>query len=168
MGRNPITINSGIRYGHLVTTGGYVPSRVVDKKMISSQVQCICECGCICSKAMHNLTSGQTNCCGNKCIYFVHFKHGKSYTTNGKAPKEYTAWVNMLNVCNNPNYQSYKYIGAKGITYHESFSTIEGFLEIIGKAPSKYHRFSRIDKDRDFEPGNVHWYLANKRKYPTT
>jgi len=164
MARKPPTILPGTRYGHLVTTGIYKPEYMDGNKKILGTVECICDCGSLTSKRLYHLKNGMAGCCSKKCIHNGYFTHRKAKHINGKIPKEYGAWMSMKHSCDNPSNPSYKYIGGKGITYHESLSTIEGFLEVVGIAPSKYHRLTRIDKDGDYEPGNVHWYLASKRK----
>jgi hypothetical protein len=164
MGRTAPTIIEGTQYGHLTTTGVYIPSCTNGVKWIPAKVECICDCGNISLKKLDHLTSGKTKSCSKKCPYFGHITHGLSREGNRKVTKEYMAWHNMITKCNNPKHISYPWIGGIGITYHDSLSTMEGFWEIMGKAPSKYHIFMRIDKDGDYEPGNVHWYLASKKK----
>lgn len=164
MARPIPTIMPGTRYGHLVTTGIYIPYSKDGKKRIYGKVECICDCGNISLKPLINLKCGNTKSCSPQCRYFVSITHGLSADENGKNTKEYNAWSQMKERCDNPKNISYPYTGGKGITYHESLSTIEGFWDVMGKAPSKYHRFTRIDKDGDYEPGNVHWYLSSKWK----
>jgi hypothetical protein len=81
------------------------------------------------------------------------------------SPRLYSAWQNMKSRCDSFKHDSYHMYGAIGITYHDSFKTIQGFLECVGDAPSDKHKFARIDKTGNFEPGNVHWYLP-KKKHP--
>lgn len=164
MGRTAPTIKTGTRYGSLVLTGVYIPYYMDGKKKINPKVECICDCGNISLKQLGALKNGQTKCCSAKCCYFGNITHGLSSDENSKRTKEYAAWIQMKHRCDSPKHISYPYIGGKGITYHESLSTIEGFWEVMGKAPSKSHRLARIDKDGDFESGNVHWYLASKKK----
>lgn len=164
MGRTAPTIKTGTRYGSLVLTGVYIPYYMDGKKKINPKVECICDCGNISLKFLCNLKSGSIKSCSDKCLYSVYIHHGLSKDENSKHSKEYQAWHNMIARCTNPEHKSYPHIGGRGITYHESLSTMEGFWEVMGKAPSKYHRFLRIDKDGDYEPGNVHWYLASKKK----
>ena len=154
------TIIPGTRYGHLVMTGGYIPGN----RKITPTIECKCDCGSITLKRLSDLKSGGTGCCSKKCIHFVKVTHGKARYINGKQSKEYHAWSHMINRCDNTSSLDYKYNGGKGITYHESISTIEGFLEVVGIAPSKYHRLTRFDKDGNYEPGNIHWYLASEKK----
>lgn len=160
----PIII-PGTRYGHLVTTGVYI-SGYTDKNcgVIRSTLECKCDCGIITYKQLSELKKGNTKSCSKKCPYSGKISHGLAKSYPRKKAKEYQAWITMKFNCDNPNATTYKYYGGKGITYHDSLSTIQGFLEVMGFAPSKYHRFTRIDKEGDFEPGNIHWYLADGKK----
>jgi hypothetical protein len=36
------------------------------------------------------------------------------------------------------------------------------FLEEVGLPPSSDHTLYRIDYDKDFEPGNMHWYTRKE------
>lgn len=164
MGRPVLTIISGTRYGHLITTGVYIPFYRNGKKQILGKVECKCDCGNISLKQLGALKSGSTSCCSAKCPNFVSVTHGLSQDENGKHTKEYKAWINMIARCTNPKHPLYVRTDGRGISYHESLSTIEGFWDVMGKSPSKSHKFCRIDKDRNYEPGNVHWYLASKCK----
>lgn len=161
MARPAPTIIPGTRYGRLVTTGSYIPGHYDGNKRISAKVECKCACGSISYKELGQIKKYNKNSCSKKCPYFINVIHGLSVDENSKPIKEYKAWTNMKRYCDNPNSIGYQYNGEKGITYHESLSTIEGFMEVMGAAPSKYHRFTRIDKDGDYEPGNVYWYLAD-------
>lgn len=165
MGRTSPTIIAGTHYGHLVTTGKYIRGRnSIGEGYIEATLECICDCGNVTYKKLGSLKNKGTKSCSKKCPYFVNVKHGFSRKENNKQPKEYMAWRSMIYVCDNPRHYGYAKTGKMGITYHESLKTIEGFLKIMGRAPSKYHRFSRIDKSGDFEPGNIHWYLASEKK----
>lgn len=162
-GKKPIII-PGIRYGYLVLTGAYFPGWGSGKNKVYAKVECICDCGKVTLKGLSNLTLGQLKSCSSKCPYTSNSTHGLTRDENGKITKEYKAWNNMINKCNNPRHNKYFRILRKVNTYHESLSTPEGFLKIMGRAPSKYHRLARINKNGDYEPGNVHWYLPINRK----
>lgn len=164
MGMTSPTIIPGTRYGYLVLTGVYIPGYRDGKKQIYAKTECICDCGNISLKQLSQVKRGYIKCCSHKCPYYVGITHGLSMDENSKLSKEYQAWYNMIRRCDNLEDHSYPSVGGRGISYHESLSTIEGFWNIMGEAPSKYHKFMRIDKDGDYEPGNVHWYLASGRK----
>lgn len=162
MGTLAPTIIPDTRYGNLVTTGVYIPNYMDGNKRIFAQVECKCDCGSITYKQLNKLKKGQAKSCGVECPYFLLKIHGHSI--GKKKTKEYLAWCSMKERCDYPKHNRYQYCGGKGISYHESIYTFKGFLEVMGKAPSKYHQLTRIDKEGDFEPGNVHWYLPIRKK----
>jgi hypothetical protein len=85
--------------------------------------------------------------------------------------KEYQAWQNMLQRCQNTKHPSYPRYGGRGISvcelWTESFSA---FLTDIGPAPSARHSLDRTDNDGGYEPGNCRWVLpiVNGRNRPST
>ncbi len=168
MPRPALIVPAGKRYGNLVTTGVYIPSYMDLNKRVPASVECRCDCGRTSFKQLSNLKRPGKISCGSSCSYYTNNNattHGLSKDEMGKESKEYRAWQNMISCCLNPESRGFQYIGKKGITYHESLSTIEGFMEVMGRSPSKYHRLTRIDKEGNFEPGNVHWYCpATRRK----
>lgn len=154
-GTTSLEISCGTRYSNLVTTGTFVSNERINGKRNCNTVECICDCGNLCYKSVPYLRSGRSTCCSIKCVY-----HGK-VTHNLSKTKEFRAFAGMINRCadlNNINY------GGKGVTYDEELSTMIGFIEHVGMAPSKYHRFERIDKEGNFEVGNVHWNLCKSKK----
>lgn len=159
----PIII-PGTRYGNLVTTGIYVKGYTFDNKKISNKVECKCDCGNITYTKFSHLQNGNTKSCGSSCIYRGHIKHNLSKDEVGKYTKEFKAWCRLRIRCNNPKIDFYELYGGKGITYSKEFETITSFIDNFGYAPSKYHRFIRIDKEGNYEPGNVKWNLRNRRK----
>lgn len=163
-GRAAPTIIPGTRYGHLVTTGVYVKSYIVDNKLIASKIECKCDCGSISYKDFKAVKDGVIKCCGYSCIYSVRIKHNLSQDTDKKRLKEYNTWHNLRSKCDNSNNIYYKNYGGKGISYSKEFETIESFIEHFGYAPSKDHKFIRIDKKGNFEPGNVKWFCARRRR----
>jgi hypothetical protein len=74
-----------------------------------------------------------------------------------KRPKEYTAWDHMIRRCHNPNYQNYKWYGARGISVCDRWRSYENFINDMGPAPSKGHSLDRVNNDGNYEPGNCKW-----------
>jgi hypothetical protein len=101
----------------------------------------------------------------------VHELHGKTsmnekyVSGKKKVTKEYRAWVNLNNRCNNIFDANYKDYGGKGVKVHSPWiKSFYQFNQDMGDAPSQEHRFVRIDKDGDFEPGNCEWRINKKKK----
>ncbi len=74
----------------------------------------------------------------------------------------------MRRRCNNPSDDSYKYAGALGIQvcfrWQNSFAA---FLEDMGRAPSPKHSILRMDKKKNYEPGNCRWGTVNEQRLGT-
>lgn len=115
---------------------------------------CECDCGGTTVVRARSLTSGHTRSCG--CIQrevagMLNRSHGMSTSRLHKI------WTMMKQRCNNPNHDSYKYYGGRGITYSELFETFEGFLANIPDGYSEDLEMDRIDNDGDYAPGNIRW-----------
>ena len=152
------------KFGTLTLTGNYHYKQYPSRPSI--EVECICECGNIVFKQFNVLRSGLVLTCGGNCPYCMRRIHSHTKNMNGKiiTTKEYKAWNNIKLACNVKTSNTYKYVGALGITYCDEFETFKGFLNIMGLAPSKYHRLTRIDKSGDYEPGNLEWKLCGRKR----
>jgi hypothetical protein len=87
---------------------------------------------------------------------------------------EYRAWANMMQRCKNEDRPDYHYYGGRGIEVCRQWANGDGdktgfecFLEDLGKRPSPRHSLNRIDKNRDFEPGNVRWAIKRRAEFAT-
>ncbi len=75
-----------------------------------------------------------------------------------KRSKEYVAWINMRDRCNNPNHKQYKNYGGRGIKVCDRWNSFETFIQDVGFAPTVNHSLDRYpDKDGDYTPENVRW-----------
>src|SRR5262245_34099637 len=60
---------------------------------------------------------------------------------------EYRCWTHMRQRCNNPNNDTYKYYGGRGIKVCERWSSFENFLADMGPKPSPELTLERINND---------------------
>lgn len=91
------------------------------------------------------------------------FKHGHSYSNNGKPTPEYTAWQNMIRRCYDTKGKDYPYYGGRGILVCDRWRcNFSNFLEDMGLKPSPKHSIDRRRNGKNYEPGNCSW--ATKRQ----
>lgn len=82
----------------------------------------------------------------------------------------------MYHRCHNPNDQSYKNYGARGIRVHlewrDDYLAFASYVRnVIGEKPNSNYSIDRIDNDGDYAPGNLRWatrkqQLKNSRLNP--
>ncbi len=137
---------------------------VIKKTGTSSNGKVLWECQCDCGKIIFcdgtRLKSGHTSSCG--CLKRDYMKnpvaaisHGNS--RGGKRSREYTAWKNMRNRCQNPNVNCYHNYGGRGISVCDRWNnSFELFLSDMGKCPPGYS-IERKENNGNYEPLNCHW-----------
>lgn len=95
--------------------------------------KCLCDCGNIKSIVGSNVANSHVQSCG--CYHKQRIKETKS--THGLTESlTYNTWLSMKERCTNPNSQSYKAYGAKGVTVCSRWlHSFEAFLEDMGERP---------------------------------
>lgn len=115
-------------------------------------VKCKCDCGTIFITRKGYLTRKKKpvkHCRG--CTARKNFtKHGLSGSPT------YKSWNDMKQRCDNPNDMAYVNYGGRTITYCDSWSNFENFLEDMGIRP-KGLTLERLDVNKGYCPDNCIW-----------
>lgn len=117
--------------------------------------ECLCECGNSDFKTVShgNLRSRSVISCG--CL--VKDYHERKKTHGMSYDRLYRIWLNMIDRCDNDKSINYHNYGGRGITYHPSFATFDGFYAGIPEGYKPGLQLDRINNDGNYEPGNLRW-----------
>ena len=64
--------------------------------------------------------------------------------------------------CRNPNADSFRFYGGKGIKVCERWKIFDNFLADMGERPEGT-TLDRLDSAKDYEPGNCRWVTAKEQ-----
>ena len=122
---------------------------------------CLCVCGNNAEVDSNKLRFGVTQSCGCRrgrvttARNIALTKHGQAKTYNQSVT--YKTWVHMIARCENPERQSYKYYGAKGIKVDPRWrDSFEAFFADMGERPEGM-TLDRKESTKDYSPGNCRW-----------
>lgn len=160
---------TGQRYGRLVVVSRH--GTKIGNQDATWNVRC--DCGTTKVLARSPLKSGAVRSCG--CLHreiaaTVCARNGKkNYIHGSRRSPLYKLWWSMIQRCEYPSAQNYRYYGGRGIRvcgeWRKSYTE---FLAYMGRRPSQSHSVDRINNDGNYEPGNVRWatpkeQAANRR-----
>lgn len=144
----PIPIDlTGQRFGRLVVTKRHFER----KGYLSSNWECVCDCGNIAVVHCSNLKYNRTKSCG--CLHKEAVtKHGLRY-----AP-EYQIWSAIKDRCYNEKRPEYCDYGGRNITMCDEWQdSFEAFYRDMGPRPSSKHSVERRDNDKGYCKENCYW-----------
>lgn len=167
----PLPIQIGDKYARL-TVIAQTPSVKQERRW-----DCLCDCGNQTNVGTNSLRSGHIRSCGCLQREAVR-KTGKENATHGasviredgekRLDPEYQVWSSMRNRCNNPQHQSYKRYGGRGISVCKEWDeSYEAFLRDIGPRPSLKHSIDRRNNDGNYEPSNCRWATKSEQSRNT-
>lgn len=142
---------TGQTFNRLTVTGG------------KTQWTCQCSCGNVTNVSTSNLTTGHVRSCG--CyIREIAGKHAITHgeSRNRKPSREFRSYHSAKERCTNPNQARFKDYGGRGIEFR--FTSVEQFLDCVGRCPTSKHTLDRIDVDGHYEPGNVRWATQQEQQ----
>lgn len=117
-----------------------------------------CDCGKEITAELSNVRGNHTTSCGcalAEIMPTVNFKHGDARV--GKITFLFSVWRQMLGRCHNPNLNSYKYYGGRGIKVCERWSEYVNFKSDMEPGYKVGLQLDRINNDGNYEPGNCRW-----------
>lgn len=77
--------------------------------------------------------------------------------------RTYRSWDAMIQRCQNPNHNRFKWYGAKGIKVCARWRVFENFLADMGERPDGM-TIDRQDETKDYEPGNCVWATQKEQQ----
>lgn len=125
----------------------------------------LCDCGKYGLADIRALKTTHSCGCAEKPILRGN-KHSEKHGMDGTP--EYWAYQSAKSRCTNPKNNRYENYGGRGIEFR--FKSFQQWYAELGRKPGTGRSYSvdRIDNDKHYEPGNVHWATpkqqANNRR----
>lgn len=120
-----------------------------------------CKCGSVRDILLDTVRRGSSKSCG--CLANEMLKtHGMT-----KHPL-YKTWLNMMQRCHNAENKDYKRYGGREITVCDHWHNPANFIADVGARPEPELELDRIDNDKGYERGNVHWTTRLKNMRNTS
>lgn len=154
-------VNQGDNYGRLTII------REAERRNKKKYFLCECECGSEKEVRMDSLRDGSIISCGcyNKEVSKeANTKHGMYQS------RIYRIWSAMKGRCLNPNNDSYKNYGGRGITVCDEWkSDFDAFAKWAKKSGYKdYLTIERKNVNGNYSPSNCTWATLDEQKRNTT
>lgn len=137
----------------------FVTASVTKNKQGGSQAWYVCSCGEYGLLTIAEVTRGRSKSCGclqHEIARLTFIKHNMSRTA------ENIAFRSAKARCTNPDHDSYKHYGGRGIKF--LFKSFEEFYKELGPRPVGMS-LDRRNNDGNYEPGNIRWATKATQTY---
>ena len=157
-----LRILTGFRFGKL-TVGDRAPPLPGGKSRNARWV-CICDCGAETVVSGNHLQKKDTVSCGCHRIQATRSRSTThKHSVGSGCTNTYYSWCSMKARCSNPNDDSFKFYGARGIKVCERWASFENFLQDMGVRQDGT-TLDRIDPNLDYMPNNCRWATTKEQQ----